>query len=303
MSAAQMPCEPGFLCRLGRKGINCVSTAPEARPNNSAWPPELGRLVSSVMLPLCRLWICPCVFRRSSLDLSHGRKQRKQRVQQLHPMDAPSARPGCCGRLARHCLGGNCTATSAPDDDGGWESAQRGVLECEERCGGRDLPEVASGLVGFPRPGFAVHDQGSQQAVQGQGRPRLAHCVHGSDSLLFDGPSVSCLRPAAAAPPPFLRCNFAIHQQAPLRASQRPPTSGRATHRPRPSSNPPDQGHSILHLHRLASRNHTTGRPTLTFPPPPPPPVLPLHPPPPSPQWHATSLQQSSTSRGSEQQL
>lgn len=31
MSAAQMPCEPGFLClcRLGRKGINCVSTASE----------------------------------------------------------------------------------------------------------------------------------------------------------------------------------------------------------------------------------------------------------------------------------
>lgn len=175
-------------------------------------------------------------------------------------------------------------------------SVRKGVV-------GETLPEVASGLVGFPRPGFAVHDQGSQQAVQGQGRPRLAHCVHGSDSLLFDGPPVSCLRPAAAAPPPFLRCNFAIHQQAPLRASQRPPTSGRATHRPRPSSSPPDQGHSILHLHRLASRNHTTGRPTLTFPPPPPPPVLPLHPPPPSPQWHATSLPQSSTSRGSEQQL
>lgn len=140
--------------------------------------------------------------------------------------------------------------------------------------------------------------------VQGQGRPRLAHCVHGSDSMPFDGPPAS----AYDRQPQHRRlsCDAISPSTSRLRFGQArdhlpaggphtdldpvpvPQTRAIPIHPPAPSRK--SQPH-----HRPTNLDLSSSSASSSCPPP--------HPPLPSPQWHATSLQQSSTSRGSEQQL
>lgn len=111
--------------------------------------------------------------------------------------------------------------------------------------------------------------------VQGQGRPQLAHCVHGSDSMPFDGPPAS----AYDRQPQHRRlsCDAISPSTSRLRFGQARdhlPAGGPHTDLD-PVPVPQTRAIPITHLHRLASRNHTTDRRTLTFrPSPPPPPVL-----------------------------
>lgn len=184
----------------------------------------------------------------------------------------------------------------------------RGVLECEEGV-------VAEGAVGckprWRRVRWGSLGQGSPSTtrahirlVQGQGRPRLAHCVHGSDSMPFDGPPASAYdwQPQHRR----LSCDAISPSTSRLRFGQArdhlpaggphtdldpvpvPQTRAIPIHPPAPSRK--SQPH-----HRPTNLDLSSSSASSSSPPP--------HPPLPSAQWHATSLQQSSTSRGSEQQL
>jgi hypothetical protein len=176
--------------------------------------------------------------------------------------------------------------------------------------------------VGFPRPGSPSTTRAHSRLVQGQGRPRLAHCVHGADSLHFDGPSASaCDRQPQhrrlscdAISPSTSRLRFGQASSTRSEQSQvlsrlgghRPPTNGRPHHTQTSTQSqkvPQTRAIPSTCTFSQVATYHWTPPPTLTFP------ILLLlllllHPPLSSPQWHATSFQhQSSTLRGFEQQL
>lgn len=184
VSAAQMPCEPGFLCRLGRKGIKCVSTASEMpaakRPPkqfsmaSEAWETRFVRHASTLsaldivhVSSVGRLWHPPSHLMAGN----KGSKGSSSCIQWTLRLRVPAAVVGWRREaLPRREL---VPQHLHPTTMVGGRGSREGVREGEEGvvaegCSGLQT-QVASGLVGFPRPGFAVHDQGSQQACPGSG--------------------------------------------------------------------------------------------------------------------------------------